>query len=224
MELSNLSWEADIVLNERMSRIRAWRVATAAIVMAFLLAIVIAFLIPLKQVVPYVITVDKLTGESSIAVSAKDYLSSSSLNDKHWLKTFLIARERYVEKMLQHDYDTIKILAADKPWQTFSKLYEGDDRRDTKWGDSMEILPTILSISISDGGIATIRYELRTKDFKKGGEPVITRHVATIRYSYKPNKAKTEFELIDNPLGFMVDEYLTDPEFITPTGDLGAKK
>src|SRR4051812_3503911 len=65
-EISGLSWEADIVLNERRSRLIAWRIASVAVVLVVLMVISLMLLIPLKQVVPYVVTVDRLTGESSI--------------------------------------------------------------------------------------------------------------------------------------------------------------
>jgi type IV secretion system protein VirB8 len=221
--IPNLSWEADIVLNERLSRVLAWRVATAAIVMAFMMGIAIALLIPLKQVVPYVVTVDKMTGESTITPTARDFVSSSSLNDKHWIKSFLIARERYNFKLLQHDYDTVRALAGDKPWASYARLYDGDSGLDKKLLENTEITPTILSISLTSGGIATVRYELKTKEVRLT-DPTTSRRIATLRYSYKPQGAKREAELIDNPLGFTVEAYQTDPEFVTETPAAGAAK
>ncbi|NRR30390.1 hypothetical protein HSX11_09320 [Oxalobacteraceae bacterium] len=223
-QLSGLSWEADIVLNERRSRILAWRVAIVAIAVAFIVAVALLLLMPLKQVVPYVITVDKLTGESSIAISSKNFVTNSTLNDKHWVKSFLLARERYNFKLLQYDYDTVKSLAGDGPWKVYSKLYDGDAGLDKKIGENTEITPTILSIALNETGIATVRYELRTKDMRSVAEPVLTRRVATIRYSYKQQGSRKEFDLIDNPLGFSVDAYQTDPEFLNPTSPAGEAK
>lgn len=223
-EISKLSWEADIVLNERRSRLIAWRVASVALLLVMLMVISLMLLIPLKQVVPYVVTVDRLTGESAITSSAKDFVASTTLNDKHWIKTFLIARERYSFQLLQHDYDTVKVLAGDKTWQAYSKLYEGTNSRETVLAETMEMIPIVLSITLNPNGTATTRYELRTRNFRNNGDPVVTRHVATLRYSYKPPQGKREFDMIDNPLGFTVDGYQSDPEFITKTADSGAPK
>lgn len=222
-QLSNLSWEADIVLNERKSRIVAWRVAAASIVMAIIMGIALVLLIPLKQVVPYVVTVDKLSGESSIAQTADDFVRSSALNDKHWVKQFLISRERYSFKLLQHDYDTVKSLAGDQPWLSYVKLYDGDAALDKKYGENTEIVPSILSITLSEKGFATVRYELKTKESRSAAEPTVTRRIATMRYAYKPQGARKEFELIDNPLGFTVEAYQTDPEFVNVGTDGVAK-
>jgi type IV secretion system protein VirB8 len=214
-EIAGLSWEADIVLNERRSRLVAWRVASVALVLVVLMMVSLMLLLPLKQVVPYVVTVDRLTGESSITSTAKDFVSSSTLNDKHWIKTFVIARERYQFQLLQHDYDQVKVLAGDGPWASYAKLYDGNNARDVVLGETTEIIPTVLSIALSGNGLATVRYELRTRRLNNStAEPTLARHVATLRYSYKPQQTRREFELIDNPLGFTVDGYQTDPEFI----------
>jgi type IV secretion system protein VirB8 len=220
---SGLSWEADIVLNERTSRLLAWKVAACAGATACLMAVALILLIPLKQVIPYVVEIDKLTGESSIVGSARDYVSPSALNDKHWIKTFVLSRERYSYPLLQHDYDTVHLLAADAAWKTYAKLFEGDDAMDKKFGKKVEIIPTILSITLNQPGIATVRYELNRKN--EVGEPQITRRVATLRYSFKQQLSKREFDVIDNPLGFSVDGYQTDPEFMSapPAEQKGAK-
>ena len=223
-EISALSWEADIVLNERRSRLVAWRVASVALGLVVLMMISLMLLLPLKQVVPYVVTVDRLTGESSITSTAKDFVSSSTLNDKHWIKSFVIARERYQFQLLQHDYDQVKVLAGDGPWSAYAKLYEGANSRDTVLGESTEIIPTVLSIALGGNGTATVRYELRTRRMQGTAEPALTRHVATLRYSYKPQASRREFELIDNPLGFSVDGYQTDPEFIGGGGASGVAR
>jgi type IV secretion system protein VirB8 len=223
--VAGLSWEADIVLNERNSRVLAWRVAVAFGALCGLTVLALIMLIPLRQVVPYIVTVDKLTGEASgIASTSKEFVSTNSLNDKHWLKTFVIARERYVYTLLQHDYDTVKSLGGDRPWQVYAKQFEGDDGLDKKFVDHMEIIPTILSITLNEPGMATVRYELKTKDMHRSGDPIMTRYVATVRYSYKQQLAKKEFEMIDNPLGFSVDGYQTDPEFTASGSDAKAAK
>jgi type IV secretion system protein VirB8 len=213
-ELSKLSWEADIVLNERRSRLIAWRVAGVAMGLLVLMMISLMLLIPLKQVVPYVVTVDRLTGESSITSTARDFVSSSTLNDKHWIKSFVIARERYQFQLLQHDYDQVKSLAGDSAWKAYAKLYEGSNARDAVLAENTEIIPTVLSIALNANGTATVRYELRTRNLRANAEPALTRHVATLRYSYRPQQTRREFDLIDNPLGFSIDGYQTDPEFI----------
>jgi type IV secretion system protein VirB8 len=220
-EVANLSWEADIVINERRSRLIAWRVAVISMVLVMLMVVSLMLLIPLKQVVPYVVTVDRLTGESSITSSGKDFVANSTLNDKHWIKTFVIARERYNYQLLQHDYDVVKALAGDATWGNYAKLYEGNNARDKVLAENTEMQPTVLSITLHNNGTATVRYELRTRNLRANEDAVLTRHVATLRYRYQAQSGKREFEMIENPLGFTVDGYQTDPEFIDKTAEGG---
>lgn len=215
----NLNWEADIVLNERASRLLAWRLAACAIAMAFVMAISLIFLIPLKQVVPYVVAVDKLTGEANVVSPVKEFVTTSAMNDKHWIKRFVIARERYKYAILQNDYDTVKALAGDKVWQSYAAQWEGSDGLDKRLVDRVEVIPTVLSVTLNHGGTATVRYELRTHDTNRSSTVQVMRYVATLHYNYALQMTRKESELIENPLGFTVDAYQTDPELVNPASD-----
>lgn len=212
--IRNLSWENEIVLALRRSERRGWRVAGAEGVVIALLVISIIVMLPLRTVVPYVAVIDKLTGEATIAQTFQDFVvGEKELNDKHWIKEFVIARERYDYKLLQHDYDKVKRLAGDQPWHVYSKLFDGKNSLEERYGDKVQILPNILSITLGDGGVATVRYELLQRDFRAATESVPVRRVATLRYMYEPKYSIKESEAINNPLGFIVPAYQTDAEF-----------
>lgn len=213
-ETANLSWEADIVLNLRRSVRNAWRISAAEFVVIVLLAAAVLMMIPLRKVVPYVVMVDKLTGESSVVSTAQDFVSTSALNDKHWVKRFVIARERYNFRLLQSDYDMVKRTAGNTPWLAYDRLFQGESSLDKKLGENKEIIPAVLSITLSEGGLATVRYELRTRDFRSAADATVSRRVATVRYAYNVKRSLTESEAIENPLGFTVTGYQTDPELL----------
>jgi type IV secretion system protein VirB8 len=210
--LSNLSWEADVVLNERKSRVVAWRVVTGVGVVCLAQAVALAMLVPLHSVVPTVVMVDKLTGEGQVVAPAQEYVANSALSDKHWINNFLIARERYVYKFIQHDYDTVRRLAGNQPWGNYASQFEGADSLDKRLKDDVEILPTVLSITLNGAGTATVRYELRTRDYRSSSPPAVTRRIATLRYEYAVRNLTLEKEAIANPLGFTVTAYQTDAE------------
>jgi type IV secretion system protein VirB8 len=156
-----------------------------------------------------VVTVDKLTGETALASTLGQYaMAPNELNDKFWSKRFLLARERYQYKLLQADYDTVRLLAASTPWRNYAGLFEGAQALEKQYGSDIEITPTVLSTTISQYGIATIRYEIKERDLRNSETPSkIERRVATLRYHYAPNLRASERDLIDNPLGFTVDAY-----------------
>jgi type IV secretion system protein VirB8 len=210
----DLSWEADVTLNLRRSARTAWRIAAGGFALASLLAVAVVLLIPLRKVVPYVYVVDKLTGEGTVVATAQDFVATSALNDKHWIKQFVISRERYNFRLLQFDYDNVKRMAGNGPWSAYDRLFQGESSLDKKFGENTEIIPTVLSITLAEGGLATVRYEIRTRDQRASAEPAVARRVATIRYVYDVKGSMREAEAIENPLGFTVTGYQTDPELV----------
>ena len=210
-QLSQLSWEASIVESERHSARLAWKIAVISLLMGLLGVLCAIVVLPLKTTEIKVVTVDKLTGETALASTLGQYaLAPNELNDKYWSKRFLLARERYQYKLLQADYDTVRLLAATAPWRSYAALFDGAQALDKQYGQDIEITPTVLSTTISQYGIATIRYEIKERDLRNSEAPnKIERRVATLRYHYAPNLKANERDLIDNPLGFTVDAYQT---------------
>lgn len=218
---SHLNWESNLIDTQRRSTRLAWQVAGTSLAIAVLSVSAIVLVLPLEKIQVRVVTVDKLTGETATAARLSEYvLTPNELNDKYWSKRFLMARERYSYKILQSDYDTVRLLAAQTPWRSYAQLFEGSDSLEKKYGPDIEIIPVVLSSTISQYGIATIRYELKERDLRNtDAPPKVERRVATLRYHYAPQSKASERDLIDNPLGFTVDAYqsvlevanLTDP-------------
>lgn len=219
--LTNLSWEADVVLNARKSKSIAWAVACAALLVVIIMSIALAMLVPLKKVVPTVVMVDKLTGENQILNTAQEYVTTSALSDKHWVQQFVVARERYVFRFIQYDYDTVRLLASNQVWGNYTPLFEGNNGIDKRLRDDVEIIPTVLSITLTGNGTATVRYELKTRDYRSTAPPVAVRRIATLRYNYEARNLVVEKDAIANPLGFNVTAYQTDAEM---GGDAGGGK
>lgn len=218
-----LSWEEDVVLHERQSRILAWRVATAAGVLLVVMTICLALLIPLKQAIPYVITVDKLTGEAQLASTARKFVGQSELTHKYWIREYVVARERYIYKLLQRDYDTVRVLADAGLWKDYSAQFSGSNALDKRIGDSVEAIPHILSIVLHADNTATVRYDLVKRDTKQNNQSSTARRIATLKFSYQPKTFAKEVDLIANPLGFTVVAYHTDQEYFSESStSLGA--
>ncbi len=125
---------------------------------------------PFRQVVVRVVEVDKLTGDTGVAGDMPAYVSSrNDINDKHWVKQFVIAHERYVGKILQKDFDTIKVLSGDEVYAKFRAQFEGPNALQSKLGFRVEIAPKILSTTLSAPNIATVRFETTTTDLQNPG-------------------------------------------------------
>jgi type IV secretion system protein VirB8 len=217
--LSQLSWEASIVDSERRAARMAWKFAVVGLLIGLLGIACAITVLPLKTTEIRVVTVDKLTGETGLASTVGAYATTpNELNDKYWTKRFLLARERYNYKLLQSDYDTVRLLAADKPWRAYASQFEGSESLEKKYAQDIEITPTVLSTTISQYGIATVRYEVKERDYRSSDALAkIERRVATLRYRYAPHTSASERDLIDNPLGFTVDAYQSVLELASVT-------
>ena len=214
-DLSGVSWEIDATVQLRRSERRAWLVAGAACLAACACALALVALVPLHRVVPFVVTVDKLTGETAVTTTEDASARPNAMADKHWIKTFVIARERYNWQVVEQDYNTVRRLAGSDPWATYQKAFEGDDGLDHKYGQNIEVTPNILSITLAGSGLATVRFELVRRDRRLPADTgtVTSRRIATLRYAYE-RKTLRESEAVENPFGFVVQGYQTDPELV----------
>lgn len=219
-QASNLTWEASELENSKKSEKLAWRLGKIAIAIACLVVIAFAVTLPLRKVETRVVVVDKATGETTIASDIPSYVATrNDINDKHWIKRFVIARERYSFNILQADYDLVKRLAGDEVWNKYSKLWVGENSLQKKYAQNVEFIPTVLSVTLPSPNIATVRYEVKETDLRNltsaAYEPKVSRYVATIEYHYVPTPKNTpESEAIENPLGFAVTGYQVDPEIV----------
>ena len=217
--LNDLTWEHSIVEARKASERLAWNVTKTALALTILSVVALALSMPLRQTVTRIIEVDKLTGETNVVRDLPTYVSSrNDINDKYWIKLFVISHERYIAKILQKDFDSVKILSGDAVYTKFRTQFVGPNALQKKLEDRFEIVPTILSITLSSPGIATVRFETRAQNVKNPGATAeVTRYIATLAYHYAPNVYAKERDLIDNPLGFYVDTYQVDPEVAVTT-------
>ena len=208
-------WETDRQLRLERSERRAWWVAAAACCVSICLAIALALLTPLKQAVPYVLSVEKATGNVEV-MSTADARSVryQDLLDKHWAQRYVIARESYMWKLLQYDYDTVLAMSADEVGRDYAKLYEGPQARDRKFGPSVEMRVEVRSVTLppDSPGRAVVRFEKRMRRVEANDVEPPQTFVATFSYEYRGSMFGKEKQLIENPLGFRVTTYRVDAE------------
>ncbi len=212
-----LDWEADREARREKSEVRAWRVAGAASLIAITAVIGIASLAPFRRNVPFLFAMEKTTGNVEFvgAVDDRRLAGYQELLDKHWAQRYIVARESYNYKLLQSDYDTVLGMSNETVGRDFARLYEGAYARDAKFGTSVEMKVTVLSVQLSRnaaGDQAVIRFSKITRRIEAEASDPAQYFVATIAYEYKPTMAGKEKELIANPLGYRVVSYRVDSE------------
>ena len=215
-------WEAEREAQLLRSERRAWTVAAASCLLAAAAVISLATLAPFRRNVPYLLAVDKASGNVEVvgAVDDRRVVGYQELLDKHWAQRYIIARESYHYRLLQADYDTVLGLSDEPVARDYARLYEGPDARDAKYGANVELRVMVLSVQLSSNAVgqqAVIRFSRTARRVDSAVSEPSEYFVATLAYQYLPTMFGKEKDLLANPLGYKVTSYRADAEMTTPT-------
>jgi type IV secretion system protein VirB8 len=213
------SWSEDVIGALRRSRARAYWVAGVASFVAALLAIALIFLMPLKTVVPYTITVDRQTGYAQLQrgvqlgpLSERESLIQASLAQ------YVLARETLDASDLAENYRKVGLWSTGTALSDYLALMDRNNPQSILQGATQDtqIRTTIKSIALlgadKNGNSALVRFYTDRRD---GAGPVTrTDWAAVIQFSQSGKPLSLEDRLI-NPLGFQVSRYRRDQEAVT---------
>ncbi|MGI8931203.1 MAG: virB8 family protein [Sphingomicrobium sp.] len=191
----------------------AWRVAGGAAVIALLLALALVFLLPLKSVEPYVLTVDRQTGAVESATTLQNgKLSQNEAVIQAQLAGYVIARETFDATDLAQQYRRVQIMSA-RPVATayvgaMAASNTASPLNSLNRGDTVSI--QIRSVSIIGDGAGLVRFTaIRTPMGAAQGVP--SNFVAAISFGFNGRPLR-QADRYDNPLGFQVTRYRRDAE------------
>jgi type IV secretion system protein VirB8 len=217
---ANRGWEIDRALMLERSERRAWWVAIAGLLLGLIGIAAVFVQGPLRRVVEIPIVVDRVTGEATIQqrLSVETIPPMEAL-DKHNLATFVRARESYSWMFLQRDFDQVARMA--------NRLFDGDTALQKKLGASEDWRINVVGVRLAasgrsgNRGEATVTYDKVVRLTDRNLPDVTTRHVASVVFQYQPKVLAKERDRLENPFGFVVMAYRSDPEINTPAA--GAK-
>ena len=207
------SWaEGQANASSRETRI-AWRVAAGAALIAVLLALTLLFLVPLKSVQPYVLTVDRQTGTVEAATTLQDgKLSQNEAVIQAQLAGYVIARETFDATDLAQQYRRVQVMsarpvasayvaemAASNPASSLNTLSRGDT-----------VSIRIRSISLIADGAGLVRYTA-TRSALGAATGQSNNYVSAISFGFNGRPLR-QADRYDNPLGFQVTRYRRDLE------------
>lgn len=215
----NNVWEIDRAEMLERSERRAWRVAIAGMALALLGVGAVFVQGPLRSTVEIPIVVDKATGETTVQQRLSvDTIPTNDALDKHYVAVFLRAREGYSWPFLQRDFDQVFRMSVPAVFEGYSRQFEGPDALHKKLADSTDWRINVASVRLDvagrsrNQGQATVTYDKVVHQAERNVPDVKTRHVATIAYEYQPKVLAKERDRLENPLGFVVTAYRSDPE------------
>jgi type IV secretion system protein VirB8 len=219
---ANRAWEIDRALMLERSERRAWWVAIAGLVLGLIGIAAVFVQGPLRRVVEIPIVVDRVTGEATIQqrLSVETIPPMEAL-DKHNLATFVRARESYSWMFLQRDFDQVARMAVPAVFNDYNRQFDGDGALQKKLGASEDWRINVIGVRLAasgrsgNRGEATVTYEKVVRLTDRNLPDVTTRHVASIVFQYQPKVLAKERDRLENPFGFVVTAYRSDPEINT---------
>lgn len=227
----SMDFESSVIAMVKRSERRAWIVAFCAVFITVCLVAAIVYMLPLKEKVPYLVTVDLRRSTSTLTHLREDMAysgiySSEALNRSH-VARFVQAREGYDwDTINEHDWEFVASMSNDEVKRLFVRQFDGGPQApDKRWGRNVAIRVKVNSIVFhgldEEKGIrpsgATVRFEKWRFDKTSGKSEYLSSHVATLSYQFKNNLRMSDNLRLRNPLGFQVRAYKVDDEFNAPT-------
>ena len=223
---ANQAWELDRVFLLEQSERRAWYVAIAGLVLGLIGIAAVFVQGPLRRVVEIPIVVDRVTGETTIQQRlGVETIPPQEALDKHNLATFVRARESYSWMFLQRDFDQVARMAVPTVFGDYGRQFEGEAALHKRIAAAEEWRIVIVGVRLAaagrsgNRGEATVTYDKVVHLTDRNLPHTTTRHVASVVFRYQPKVLAKERDRIENPFGFVVTAYRSDPEINTiPTG------
>lgn len=191
----------------------AWRVAAGAGLIALLLALALVFLVPLKSVQPYVLTVDRNTGAVEAATTVQDgRLSQNEAVIQAQLAGYVIARESFDATDLAQQYRRVQIMSAPPVARAYVGQMAANNAesplKTLNRGDTVSV--RVRSVSLIGDGAGIVRFTTtRTPVGSSTGQDANFVSAISFGFNGRPLRVSDRF---DNPLGFQVTRYRRDSE------------
>ena len=213
------AFENEVFFSLRRQRDQGWIVGGLGLGIGFASVVVLAFAIPLKEIKPYVIMVDRSTGESEQVVSVRPTtLSDQQAVLESELVRYVTNRETYDPNDNPQRIPLVDAMSKGQAqvslraiWNTGSKEYPPE-----LYGGDTQITTRVRSVSILDKTTAQVRFVRNLES--PGADPVSRDFVAVVAYSFNPRTERSLDQVWHNPLGFTVSGYRIDAETLDPRG------
>ncbi|MDE2595688.1 MAG: hypothetical protein KGL44_02300 [Sphingomonadales bacterium] len=208
-------WSADREAELRGSRKVAWIVAGVAGAVALFEGIALMALTPLKTAVPYLLTVDRQTGfVQPLDPLDKSRIAPDSALVRSFLVQYVTARESFDIDSLRSDYRKVALWSAEEARARYVATMQA-----TNPASPLSTLPhravvqvQVQSVSTLGPDSALVRFATVRAD-QGAQSQAQQRWAAVLKYRFS-DKAMSEADRLDNPLGFQVLRYRRDAEML----------
>ena len=209
-----VSWENSRVQSMQQSARHAWMAAGALGICLLMALVAIVVMMPLKQIEPFMVEVDKATGVPRIITKLDvKAISANEASNKHWMARYVEHRERYDWYTLQDDYNMVGLLSTEDVAADYAAQFDGENGLHKRYKDKVRAEIKIVSVVPTSKETGTVRYIKTTKQLKGARQkPVVLHYVATVAFAYTGSTRMKDSERVRSPLGFKVTSFRIDSE------------
>ena len=211
------TFEDEVFFSLRRQRSVAWTVATLSLGVALASVGAMVAMLPLKEIRPYVVMVDRTTGESEQVVSTRP----TSLSDQEAvleaeLVRYVTNRETYDPSDNSERIPLVNAMSVGQAQESLRAVWNSGSENypPERYGRDVRITVRIRSISVLGDNTAQVRFVRRLE--RPGQNPVQRDFVATVGFEFRPRTERNLDQVWSNPLGFTVTSYRVDAETLSP--------
>lgn len=202
------AWAEETVRELQNSRRFAWIVALMLIIACGAQAAVIAIMLPLKQIVPYTILVDKTTGYLEMVRGVKlGDLPQDQAVVQSLLAQYVMARETVDAADLTERYKRVALWSDGAARADYIAAFRPGASAMTDPTNKISV--TVKTVEIVSKSLATVRFA--TVQHAANGAETTADWQATLGFRFSGAPMRMEDRLI-NPLGFQAVSYRRDAE------------
>ena len=207
------TWEYDRMRAAIQSKRLAWGVAAGACTLAVASVAAVAMLSPLKTVEPYVIRVDKSSGETQVVTALKgpQPRTYEDAVNRYFISQYVRLREGWLNDAARENAYTVMLTSDQAESARYLNSVQANNKNAPSniYGDKGFVSISIRTISFLSPTVAQVRF---TKIITFGQNTPIAQNwnaIMTFRFTTAPEHEK---DRNINPLGFQVVNYRSDPE------------
>ena len=213
------SWDADRTAQHRQSARVAWWVAAGGWLCAMASILALLLLMPLKQVVPFLVRVDGSTGIVDVVPVFVGRATPEEAVTRYFLTHYVSVCERFNFATAESDYEECGAFHSAQRNQAWYALWTATNPSSPlnvhKDGSTVRVQVSSVSFFTRASGLsdlAQVRYVKAARQ-GAGAEESFTLWVASIQYAYG-DAAKDPKTRRWNPLGFKIVDFRSEPEVL----------
>jgi type IV secretion system protein VirB8 len=213
------SFEDEIFFSLRQQRNNWAKIAIGSVAASLLSLGCLVAILPLNETKPFVVMVDKTTGEAEKIVQVRPAtLEQQDAVRQAELVSYVVDRETYDQSDNPTRIPDVMMRSAGNAAETLAHIWTGTSPQypPTVYGPDVRVRVVVKSISISPSAKRNVPDLARVRITKyreeKGKETAERTFVATVGFLFQPNENAKLETVWKNPLGFSVVSYRIDAE------------